>query len=334
MTAFDASNPLVEMKITSAVCSSIAIASTICRLYRRRHRLWADDAWVLVAFVALLIQIVAVFLHVPMPNHLPRKEGVAVYYLMAATFYIIIWSSRLSILFSLVRLDPDQRRRRRLTWIAVPFTGAIVFFLAQLLWTCEPEPSWKKAPNPQCKLPLQVALCQLITDVIADAILLVAPIPLFRCLSDRPLRRKLTIIFSTCVVTTIVSLVHAAFILRNGGVKVVISALVEDCMSLVVANLPVVVTAFVNMDQADTQDHITTTTATLHFNTLPRFAINPSTTMRDTAVDLPQAEIGLAGHARGDKATKKTNSISWEPALRREDKANSTFSETVHPETS
>ena len=45
------------------------------------------------------------------------------------------------------------------------------------------------------------------------------------------------------VVTTVVSLVHAAYIITRGGIPVIISALVEDCMSLTVANLPVVATA-------------------------------------------------------------------------------------------
>lgn len=39
------------------------------------------------------------------------------------------------------------------------------------------------------------------------------------------------------------SLVHAAYIISTGGIPVIISALVEDCMSLTVANLPVVATA-------------------------------------------------------------------------------------------
>ena len=47
----------------------------------------------------------------------------------------------------------------------------------------------------------------------------------------------------SAVVTTVVSLVHAAYIITTGGIPVVISALVEDCMSLTVANLPVVATA-------------------------------------------------------------------------------------------
>jgi hypothetical protein len=50
---------------------------------------------------------------------------------------------------------------------------------------------------------------------------------------------------SLTVVTTIVSLVHAAYIIDTGGIRVLIAALVEDCMSLTVANLPIVTTAFI-----------------------------------------------------------------------------------------
>jgi hypothetical protein len=46
-------------------------------------------------------------------------------------------------------------------------------------------------------------------------------------LEDKVLRRRLMVIFSTCIITTIVSLVHAAYILTMGGVKVVIAAIVE-----------------------------------------------------------------------------------------------------------
>ena len=41
------------------------------------------------------------------------------------------------------------------------------------------------------------------------------------------------------------SLVHAAYIITTGGIPVIISALVEDCMSLTVANVPVVATVLI-----------------------------------------------------------------------------------------
>ncbi|KAF7365536.1 hypothetical protein MVEN_00426800 [Mycena venus] len=273
-------DPLVELKstcagfaccasfhqlylVTSATCGFFALATTTYRLYIRytRGRIWADDLWALFALVALIIQIIAVFLHLPVPNNLSRTSRIAAYYLLATTFYAIIWGSRLSILFSIIRLNPSSAGRKQLSYIALAFFAVVIFLLAQLLWVCEPEPKWKDTPNPQCHLPLQVAICQLVTDILADSILLIAPVPLFRSLSDKPLRRKLTLIFSTCVV----SLVHAAFILRNGGIKVLISAVVEDCLSLIVANIPVVVTAFVSI-AGDTDDDGSNWSASLRFN--------------------------------------------------------------------
>jgi hypothetical protein len=66
-----------------------------------------------------------------------------------------------------------------------------------------------------------------IADVIADTLLILAPLKLLSGLTDPVLRRRLVIIFSTCIVTTIVSLVHAALIILDGGVKVLIAAIVE-----------------------------------------------------------------------------------------------------------
>ncbi|KAJ7132408.1 hypothetical protein C8R44DRAFT_773998 [Mycena epipterygia] len=314
-------DPLVQLKITSATCSFFALGTTIYRLYKRRGRFWADDAWALFAFMALIIQVVAIFLHIPVPNNLSKTARVAAYYLTAFSFYVVIWGSRLSILFSIVRIDPSEYRRKKLFWIAVAFVAATLFLFAQLLWVCEPEPVWKDAPNPQCQLPLQVAICQLVTDVIADTILLLAPIPLFKNLADKVLRRKLTLIFSTCVVTTIVSLVHAAFILRNGGVKVVISALVEDCLSLIVANIPVVVTSVVNI-ASETDQVRTVQTTSLRFNTMPWFSgaqstgrgvttrgTGPITTIGLHTIGEEDTEAGEGSYAKTSK--QKNSSVSW-----------------------
>ncbi|KAJ7824679.1 hypothetical protein B0H14DRAFT_2823232 [Mycena olivaceomarginata] len=231
-------DPLVQLKITSATCSLFALVMTAYRLYKRSGRFWADDACALFAFVSLIIQVVSVFLHVPVPNNLTKTARVSAYYLMALTFYSIIWTSRLSILFSIIRIHPSPSARKHLFWVAVSFVTAVLFLFGQLLWVCETEPLWKDAANPQCRLPLQVAICQLVTDM---------------------LRRKLTLIFSTCVVTTIVSLVHAAFILRNGGIKVVISAIVEDF-----------VVAAVMPHNRETDEVQTLETRSMRFNPVPR----------------------------------------------------------------
>lgn len=83
---------------------------------------------------------------------------------MASTFYVTIWTARLSILFSIIRIDPDPHVRRRLTFVAGLFFGAILFFLAQLLWVCEPQKGWKEERSPQCALNKEVAICQVVCE--------------------------------------------------------------------------------------------------------------------------------------------------------------------------
>lgn len=99
--------------------------------------------------------------------------------------------------------------------------------------------------------------------------LILLPIRLIRGIKDKRLRWRLIFIFSTSskhlstiglleqtnknlpVATTVVSLVHASYIISRGGIPVVISALVEDCISLTVANLPVVATASIRRLSGD-----------------------------------------------------------------------------------
>ncbi|EIM90595.1 uncharacterized protein STEHIDRAFT_165171 [Stereum hirsutum FP-91666 SS1] len=241
--ALDLDDPLIQIKITESVCGFVAICMTAVRLYIRRGRYWWDDAWTFFSLLCLLIQIVSVFMHVENPDSLPHTSLIAAYYLMASTFYVTIWTARLSILFSIIRIDPDPHVRRRLTFVAGLFFGAILFFLAQLLWVCEPQKGWKEERSPQCALNKEVAICQVVSDVLSDLLLITLPLRLIHGIKSSSLRRRLYIIFSTSIITTIVSLVHAAYIITDGGIKVVIAALVEDCMSLSVANVPVVATA-------------------------------------------------------------------------------------------
>ncbi|KAJ7922281.1 hypothetical protein B0H13DRAFT_1865867 [Mycena leptocephala] len=239
-------DPLVQAKRT-----------TIYRLYKRRGRFWADDFWALFAFVALIIQASTQLADKQVQtNNFSKTTRITAYYLMGTTFYLIIWASRLSILFSIVRIEPSAQRSRLLFWVAVIFVAAILLLFGQYFWICESNPSWKNSESVQCELPLQVGICQIVNyayvacvkaDIIADSILLLAPLPLFRNLIDKSLGYKLTLLFSSCVVTTIVSLVHAAFILTHHKMKIFISAMVEDCLSLIVANIPVVITTTIDI---------------------------------------------------------------------------------------
>lgn len=151
-----------------------------------------------------------------------------------------------------MRIETDPDKIRQLTWISRVFIVTTLFLIAQLFWVCEPEPHWKDAVSPQCVLTKQVVICQLVTDVLSDVILMLAPLNLIRGLQDVALRRRLTLIFSTCIVTTIVSLVHAAFIFQDGGPKVLVAAFVENTVSLIVCNLPVVAAAMFRLKPSNT----------------------------------------------------------------------------------
>ncbi|KAF8634649.1 hypothetical protein AX15_000790 [Amanita polypyramis BW_CC] len=107
-----------------------------------------------------------------------------------------------------------------------------LLLVAQLFWDCEPRRRWKLLNPPQCHIGLQVAIFQLISDILVDLTLLIAPLCLFRSIRDEWLRYRLVGIFSTCIITTVVSLVHAAYILTKGGVRVLIAGLVEASSSL------------------------------------------------------------------------------------------------------
>ncbi|THU93597.1 hypothetical protein K435DRAFT_799582 [Dendrothele bispora CBS 962.96] len=61
------------------------------------------------------------------------------------------------------------------------------------------------------------------------------------------------------MVTTIVSLAHAAYIINLTGIEVLISAIVEYFISLIVANIPVVVAAIISLSaERDYVDHFQT----------------------------------------------------------------------------
>ncbi|KAF5379013.1 hypothetical protein D9615_006052 [Tricholomella constricta] len=295
------SDPLVKIGITSVLCTVPAIAITIYRLWIRRGRYWADDAWALCSAVAQLVLFSGAFVRIS--NSSRKNVMIAAYYLMAAAFYSVIWFARLSILFSIIRIDPSASRRRRLLIVASCFLILYVVLICQLFWVCEPVPRWKEKATPQCPLPSQVIILQLVTDILADTILIVAPLKLIRNLSDQRLRRRLTIIFSTCLVTTIVSLVHAAFLFVRPDYKVVIAAIVEVCVSLIVCNIPVVVTSLLQF-RREVRRNATGGPSNLHFAS---FRTNMGETVVPTiGPTTTTTTIGWANHFRWERRASES----------------------------
>ena len=109
----------------------------------------------------------------------------------------------------------------------------------------------------------------LVVDVVADLAALIIPLRLLVVLQDRWLRTRLMAIFSTCIITTAVSIVHGILILKSKSPAVVVVALaqvslsalslfgielnvvprLQSSVSLIVCNLPVMATSLLNLSE-------------------------------------------------------------------------------------
>jgi hypothetical protein len=109
-------------------------------------------------------------------------------------------------------------------------------------------------------------------------------------------------------VTTVVSLVHSIFILTSGGVHEAISALVENCMSLTVANVPVVATALFRplwgYSIEDDDDGKRWTRSALKFRSRP--GLSASTTGTQWSSFIPRFTRGDASDSNATELTDTT----------------------------
>jgi len=230
-----------QARITNFVLTALATVVTFFRLFDRARsaRLWWDDAWAALTVIFINIFMAGVEIHLQDPSRHSQGVKIAVYYVCDLFFYSTVWSSRISILFTIIRLSVG-RFRKILTYAVAVFLVIWSILFAQVFWVCEREPGWKDDPLPQCDLGLNVAIAQVITDVLCDAFLIFMPLRLvWRIRLNRAQKIRIMAIFSTTIITTSVALDHSFFLLRAGGRKEFFAAVIEGAVSLIVANLSV-----------------------------------------------------------------------------------------------
>ncbi|KAG1785744.1 uncharacterized protein HD556DRAFT_1249330 [Suillus plorans] len=212
----------------------VAATVTSFRLYcrARQGRLWIDDLWATFAMLSILTLTIANWIYMEDYGE-PR--------------FLVI-----SILLTVVRLTAPGTLRKILMRTTAVFFILWAVLSAQVLWTCEDEPNWKTEPRPQCSLGKNVAIAQIITDVFGDTVLILAPFRLiYKVRLTKAQKIRILAIFSTSITTTVVSLVHAYYILSDEGLNEAMAAMVETSVSLIVANLSVVVAFFLRMSAKD-----------------------------------------------------------------------------------
>ncbi|KAJ7737559.1 hypothetical protein B0H16DRAFT_1529755 [Mycena metata] len=234
-----------QIRDVLCVLLPVAMLVTYFRLFERyrRGKLWWDDFWALMCTVWAIAFIIVTLLHLQDPAGIKQNEKIIVFYLTGVFFYLLVWSVRLSILFTIVRLSFG--RLRRILFVLGWLFGLTSFILiAQIFWVCENEPGWKDVTirAPQCALGNNVAVAQLTTDVVSDLMLIAAPMYLFWNLQvQRKLKLRLRAVFATTFISTAVSLYHAYCVLKGGGLPEFLAATLQLSLSLFVANLSVVV---------------------------------------------------------------------------------------------
>ncbi|KAG1725772.1 hypothetical protein EDD22DRAFT_450593 [Suillus occidentalis] len=230
------------------IITIIATVVTSFRLYVRvrQRRLWIDDAWATLGMIFDFILLVALCLYLQDFEKYPQGTRIALYYTVAQCFYIVVWSSRLSILFTIVRLTvPGTFFRRVLITTAIIFGVVWALLFSQLWWICENVPGWKTQPRPQCNLGRNVAITQIITDVLGDSVLIFAPFYLiYGVRLSRGQKVRVLSVFSASAITTVAS------------------------TSLIVANLSVVVAFIFHLNAED--DAPSSPTPIITFGSLPR----------------------------------------------------------------
>lgn len=176
------------------------------------------------------------------------SEGVLIagYYIGALACLAVVWASRISILLIVVRLSIHRNTRRVLTGVVAVYVVVCTILMAQEIWTCEEKSStWKGLMPPQCPLGLDIATAQIVCDVLSDAILIAAPIRLiYHVRLSKAQKVRVMTVFSASAATTAVSICHAYYLIRPHGIDDILVGIIEMSVSLIVANLSVIM-AFV-----------------------------------------------------------------------------------------
>lgn len=241
---------LTALRVAVTIVHPVAILCTAFRLGYRWFRLsfWWDDVLACLSMVLDLICLIGVWMLTDTPWTGPLHQSLhartVAYWLSSISFTSVLWTARLSILYSVIRITPPKMTLRRCTYLAVflfllMYAGVIV----SKVYVCVHDPKWQQSPILQCHLGRGIAIAELTTDVVADIVLVAIPwVLLSRLRLPSAHRILLSTIFSASLVTTAVSIPHAVYVLGPEGLLSDITAHVEAGISLIVANMLVIVT--------------------------------------------------------------------------------------------
>ncbi|KIJ64223.1 hypothetical protein HYDPIDRAFT_167963 [Hydnomerulius pinastri MD-312] len=220
-----------EVKISGSVVHGLAILTTVFRLSYRCYmsRFWWEDAWAAIALIADIACLVSVWTQIAPQTHIMSN------WLLSVTLTVVLWAARMSILYSIIRIaNPPPKLRRIAYCIVALFLTMGVALVAQKFVICEQD---------LCRVMTPVAIAQLVTDIVSDAILVAAPIRFLRDVKLSQSRRVLILsAFSASILISGVTILHSVLLFKVPTTGTIVIGHVKAALSLIVCNALVVVT--------------------------------------------------------------------------------------------
>ncbi|KIK61508.1 hypothetical protein GYMLUDRAFT_43068 [Collybiopsis luxurians FD-317 M1] len=220
------------------------IAARICIRYLNR-RLWWDDICALLTTLITTLLIIADFLTdgqiSPTPSQ-SRQLRIVQNWIIVVTYSSAIWSARMSLILSIIRLIPPFFTLRKISEVtSVVFVFMWMGTLIPKIYICASDLSWYTIPNPTCSLGnTELAIGELITYVAADIMLIFIPLRLlYHVTLVKSKRRMLIIMFSANLFNTVISVIHAVFLIDSALYLLFIVTKTEVGMALILANLAI-----------------------------------------------------------------------------------------------
>ncbi|KAG1858637.1 hypothetical protein C8R48DRAFT_606217 [Suillus tomentosus] len=227
----------------------IAMLCTIFRLVYRgwmRH-LWWEDAWAAFSLISDVICLLCIWIHTSISCECSSSRSKIYLTLMSVPGWIfsvaftsVVWcasAARMSMIFSIIRIArPSGHRYQK--WITYLITVSFVCMWAVVLVSKDGTCAFK------CQKTMSVALLQLLTDVIADVSLILAPL-LFWKNTRLSSNHKILILspFGASLLITAITIPHSVMLLHSASETTLAIAHIKAALSLVVCNLLVIVSS-------------------------------------------------------------------------------------------
>ncbi|KAF9048937.1 hypothetical protein BJ165DRAFT_1071760 [Panaeolus papilionaceus] len=281
--------PITTVRGVIVLFHIIAFVTTFLRLlhrYQRRHLGW-DDFWAgtalmfaITTFLLFLLRPIVLgtsarplpSVNVPIPVQSFLALGTVVFYMAG------LWTAKISMAATIVRLLGDGSLRKLAQCAVIVFLVVGLALSTQRIFRCGSDFSQPAF----CTTPRYTGYVELVFDMVGDTWLIGAPLYILKKMRlARRDHRVIAAVFLCGLFTTIASILHDAFILAEEFSMVGFTAHIQVTISIVICNLPVLVTFVyrkINRDsevEDSTESSDTDTSPQPNMNATPMTALTP-----------------------------------------------------------